>query len=83
MILSLFTITIAFIWLMVETHYMTIRLASGEHDTTPIKRQPILEPCRIVNAPYREHYTYKVGDFTALELPELTTGNINIFCKRC
>ena len=86
MILSLLTITIAFIWLMVETHYMTIRLASGEipiHDTTPIKRQPILEPCRIVNAPYREHYTYKVGDFTALELPELTTGNINIFCKRC
>ena len=82
MILSLIIITIAFIWLMVETHYMTIRLASGEIPIH-VKRQPILEPCRIVNAPYREHYTYKVGDFTALELPELTTGNINIFCKRC
>jgi hypothetical protein len=87
MILSLLTILSAMVWLAIETKGLTVNLAyikpiavqCNEHR----KHYPRIEPCRIINAPYREHYTYKVGDFTALELPELTTGNINIFCKRC
>ena len=87
MILSLIIIAIAYYWLLRETDFLrcnlrgdnSIELQCNEHR----KHTPQIEPCRIINAPYREHYTYKTGDFTALELPELTTGNINIFCKRC
>ena len=87
MILSIIAILSAMYWLAIETDFLrcnlrgdnSIELQCNEHR----KHTPQIEPCRIINAPYREHYTYKTGDFTALELPKLTTGNINIFCKRC
>ena len=87
MILSIIAILSAMYWLAIETDFLrcnlrgenSIAVQCNEHR----KHTPQIELCRIINAPYREHYTYKTGDFTALELPKLTTGNINIFCKRC
>jgi hypothetical protein len=55
MFLSLILIIAALYWLMRETHYLTIRLAIGSIPVQCIeqhKHNPILEPCRIVNAPY-------------------------------
>ena len=87
MILSIIAILSAMVWLAIETKGLTVNLAYVKPAEVQCieqhKHSPILEPCRIVNAPYREHYTYKAGDFTALELPESTIGNINIMCKRC
>jgi len=75
MILALIIIALAFVWLLIETDFMRVRLPVGKIDlTTP-------EPMTEVKSVIIPQFNHKPSIFEALDMPA-TTGNINIVCVR-
>ena len=77
MLISLSLIAIAFIWLLLETDFLRIRLPMGA--SKPVIKSlpaPIIEPVLLLDT---AHDT--PTEFETLEMPE-TSGEVNILCVR-
>ena len=68
MITAIIIISLAFLWLLIETDYMRVRLPAGK---VADKVKPAIIP----------QVNYKPSVFEPLDMPAFT-GNINIICVR-
>ncbi len=77
MIATLCFTALAFLWLLKETDWLTVRLPMGRAVNTKVLLLPAGKPVLLLDTVH-----YKPTQFEPVDMPEMT-GSLNIVCKRC
>ncbi len=79
MVASIIMISLAFIWLGIETDFMRVRLPYGKATANKTLLLPASKTTPVL---LLDTVHYKPSEFTPLDMPEFI-GKLNINCKRC
>ena len=82
MIATILIVALAFTWLLIETDFLRVRLATHEYQ----KNEALQSKFNGINTGMNSNHhdngiPYKPADFTLLDMPEMA-GNLNILCQR-